>query len=83
MPAKVVDAVAEFVYGPLAEAPLRMGKPLKDDLEGLMSARRGSYRILYRVDEASQTIVVVRIAHRSHAIALGDGVTRAARCCAS
>jgi mRNA-degrading endonuclease RelE of RelBE toxin-antitoxin system len=44
-----------------------VGKALRGDLEGLSSARRGEYRVLYRLNEADQSILVVRISHRSHA----------------
>jgi mRNA-degrading endonuclease RelE of RelBE toxin-antitoxin system len=31
------------------------------------SARRGSYRVLYEIDDGSQVVTVIRIAHRSGA----------------
>ncbi len=49
----------------IAEAPRRMGKPLKLELEGLWSARRGYYRIVYRIDEESHRVEVVTVDHRS------------------
>lgn len=33
-------------------------------LEGIWSARRGTYRVLYRIDEDHHEIVVLRIDHR-------------------
>jgi len=51
IPPRVVPAVLEFIYGPLTENPRRVGKPLRDDFAGEWSARRGSYRILYRLDD--------------------------------
>jgi mRNA-degrading endonuclease RelE of RelBE toxin-antitoxin system len=51
LPEKVGTAVIEFLYGSLAAVPYRAGKPLKLDLEGLHSARRGDYRIIYRIDD--------------------------------
>ena len=64
---RVTPAIVEFLFGPLAEAPHRVGKALRGDLEGLSSARRGEYRVLYRFNEADQSILVVRISHRSQA----------------
>lgn len=49
----------------IADAPHRVGKPLRLELEGLWSARRGSYRIIYRIDEARRRVEVVTIDHRS------------------
>ena len=51
LPEKVAAAVVEFLYGSLAESPHRVGKPLKLGLEGLHSARRGDYRVIYRIDD--------------------------------
>ena len=61
----VAAAVIEFMLGPLTEAPTVVGKPLQRELQGYWSARRGSYRIVYRLDHDAERIVVVRIEHRS------------------
>ena len=65
LPEKVAAAVVEFLYGSLAANPHRVGKPLKLGLEGLHSARRGDYRVIYRVDDNRRRIDVVTIEHRS------------------
>ncbi|AXH96947.1 type II toxin-antitoxin system RelE family toxin [Ornithinimicrobium avium] len=62
LPEKVATAAIEFIYGPLASNPQRVGKALRFDLEGLHSARRGSYRIIYRIDER---VTVIAIEHRA------------------
>ncbi len=67
LPEKVATAVIEFVYGPLAENPHRVGKPLRFELDGLQVARRGGYRVLYEIDDDAQRIVVHVIDHRSSA----------------
>ncbi len=64
LPEKVAAAAVEFIYGPLARNPHRVGKALRIELEGLHSARRGDYRIIYRIDE---TVTVVAIDHRADA----------------
>jgi mRNA-degrading endonuclease RelE of RelBE toxin-antitoxin system len=61
----VAGAIVEFMVGPLVEAPTVLGKPLQRDLSGYWSARRGSYRVIYRLDDDRHQIVVVRIEHRS------------------
>jgi len=41
------------------------GKPLTRDLAGYEFARRGAYRVVYRIDDAAGAVHVVRIDHRS------------------
>jgi mRNA interferase RelE/StbE len=65
LPAKVATAVVEFLYGSLAENPHRVGKPLKLGLEGMRSARRGDYRVIYRIDDDQRLVTVIAIEHRS------------------
>ena len=54
--------MVEFIFGPLAENLHRVGKPLRFDLEGLHSARRGSYRVIYRIEAR---VSIIAIDHRS------------------
>jgi len=65
LPARVAAAVVEFMLGPLLDAPERVGKPLQRELTGYWSARRGAYRIVYRLDPDADTVRVVRVEHRS------------------
>ena len=65
IPPRILPAVLEFIYGPLTENPRRVGKPLRDDFEGEWSARRGSYRVLYSLDDARQLITISRVSHRA------------------
>jgi len=65
MPEKVSSAVVEFLYGSLAVNPRRVGKPLKLGLEGLHSARRGDYRVIYRSDDTVHRVEALAIEHRS------------------
>jgi len=62
LPEKVAAAAIEFIYGALATNPRRVGKPLRRDLEGLHSARRGDFRIVYRIAEV---VTIVAIDHRA------------------
>ena len=64
LPEKVATAVIEFLYGSLAASPHRVGKPLKLGLEGLHSARRGDYRVIYRIDDHQRQVTVIAIEHR-------------------
>jgi mRNA interferase RelE/StbE len=63
--AGVAAAIVEFMLGPLVEQPTVVGKPLQRELTGYWSARRGAYRIIYRLDHDRQQVLVVRIQHRS------------------
>jgi mRNA interferase RelE/StbE len=65
LPMAVVDAVLELMRGDLAEEPKRVGKPLGGSLVGQWSARRGVYRILYKIDEDAEQIMVLDIGHRA------------------
>ena len=65
LPEKVATAVVEFLYGSLAASPHRVGKPLKLGLDGLRSARRGDYRVIYRISDQQRLVTVVAIEHRS------------------
>jgi mRNA interferase RelE/StbE len=65
LPEKIATAVIEFLYGSLAENPHRVGKPLKLGLEGMRSARRGDYRVIYRIDDDQRLVTVLAIEHRS------------------
>ena len=56
---KVATAAVEFIYGGLAENPQRASKALRNELEGLHSVRRGSYRIIYRIGGQSITIMAI------------------------
>ena len=67
LPESVAAAVLELITGPMLDSPRRVGVALRDDLEGLWSARRGTYRVLYRIDDARREVVVLRVAHRRHA----------------
>jgi mRNA interferase RelE/StbE len=62
---KVATAVVEFLYGSLAASPHRVGMPLKLGLNGLHNARRGDFRVIYRVDDQQRRVTVVGIEHRS------------------
>ncbi len=65
IPPRIVPAIIEFAYGDLAGSPRRVGKSLGRDLAGTFSARRGPYRVLYAIDDETQTVEIVRVDHRS------------------
>lgn len=65
LPEKIAAACVEFIFGPLADNPQRVGKPLRGELGGLHSARRGDYRVIYGVVEDTRTVEIVHIDRRS------------------
>jgi len=67
LPEKVATAVVEFAYGSLAANPRRVGKALKLNLEGLHGARRGDYRVLYRIHTDQHRVDVIAVEHRADA----------------
>jgi len=67
LPEKVATAVYEFIVGPLLDDPHRVGKPLEPPLAPAWSARRGSYRIVYLLDDNRRVVEVTAIRHRADA----------------
>ncbi|BBZ48660.1 type II toxin-antitoxin system RelE/ParE family toxin [Mycobacterium heidelbergense] len=65
LPPRVRSAVVEFAFGDLSREPRRVGKPLRRELTGAFSARRGPYRILYRIDDERTTVWILRVDHRA------------------
>ena len=64
LPEKVREAALAAILGPIAANPQRLGKPLLGELEGLHSARRGDYRIIYEIFDDEQTVLIHRVHHR-------------------
>jgi mRNA interferase RelE/StbE len=67
LPEVVAAACWEFLSGALAENPQRVGKPLRGELEGRYSSRRGEFRIIYRIVEDRIRIEVINLRHRRDA----------------
>jgi mRNA-degrading endonuclease RelE of RelBE toxin-antitoxin system len=64
LPEAVAIAAFEFITGPLLEQPHRVGKRLLPPLNDRYSARRGTYRVIYRIDDDARVVTVVDIGHR-------------------
>lgn len=65
LPEKIATACVELIFGPLVEDPRKVGKPLRDELVGLRSARRGDYRIVYAIVESTRRIEILQVGRRS------------------
>lgn len=64
LPESVAVAAFEFITTALAENPQRVGKALREPLAPLYSARRGEYRVIYRILDEQVVIEIVSVAHR-------------------
>jgi len=67
LPVTAAFAAWEFIMGPLRREPRRVGAPLRKPYEGLWRARRGEYRVRYRIDEKRRTLYIVDVDHRRDA----------------
>jgi mRNA interferase RelE/StbE len=64
LPEAVAVAVINFVTTALVDNPRRVGKQLRNDLAGIWSARRGTYGVLYRINDDLGEVIVLRVEHR-------------------
>jgi mRNA-degrading endonuclease RelE of RelBE toxin-antitoxin system len=67
LPLEVAIAAMETIERAIAVNPSRVGKPLDEPFDGYYSARRGTYRIIYRIEEAKRTVEIHSIRHRRDA----------------
>jgi len=67
LPLKIAMAAWAFVDGPLRDNPQRVGHALRAPVEGDWSARRGTYRVRYRIDEDKHAVIVLDIPPRAEA----------------
>jgi mRNA interferase RelE/StbE len=67
LPETVAVAAYEFITGPLLADPHRIGKRLLPPMNDRFSARRGTYRVIYRIDDKDRIVTVVDVAHRRDA----------------
>lgn len=66
LPAEIAATAAAFITGPLLDNPKRVGKPLREELTGIYSARLGrDWRVLYEIDETRHAVIVLDVRHRA------------------
>jgi len=63
----VAAAAYEVITGPLLREHYRVGKRLLPPMDDRFSARRGTYRIIYRIDDKNRIVTVVDVDHRRDA----------------
>lgn len=67
-PDAAAAAAVEFITGPLLANPYRVGKPLREELLGIHSARLArDWRVLYEIDDVKRAVIVLDIRHRGTA----------------
>jgi mRNA-degrading endonuclease RelE of RelBE toxin-antitoxin system len=62
---KTATAVVEYTHAVVAKNPRQAGHELHFELEGMYSARRGDFRVIYTIDDEATTVRVVAIGHHS------------------
>ncbi|WP_422665467.1 type II toxin-antitoxin system RelE family toxin [Williamsia sp.] len=67
LPEALAAAFFEFITGPLADNPRRVGKPLQNELAGTYAARRGEFRVIYDIIDDRARIEASSIRHRRDA----------------
>lgn len=67
LPESVAFAAYDFLIGPLLENSHRVGKRLRPPLEDRHSARRGTHRVIYSIDDEQRRVTVVGVVRRSDA----------------
>ena len=67
LPPRIAQAIVEFATVTLPRNPEQLSKPLRGEFEGLRSARRGDYRVVFRLLADARVLLVVRVAHRADA----------------
>ncbi len=66
LPEKVAAAVYEFITTATLDNPRRVGRQLLlPPYAGTWSARRGTYRVLYEIDDEQAVVVVTAIDRRA------------------
>lgn len=72
LPHDVAAAAIEVITGPLLLNPRRVGKPFREELRGIYSARLArDWRVLYEIDAAAHAVIVLDVRHRGSAYRRG------------
>ena len=67
LPEAVAAACTNFLHDVLSKDPRRVGKPLRGQLAGRYSARRGEFRVIYEIHDDRVVVRVITIRHRRDA----------------
>jgi mRNA interferase RelE/StbE len=61
LPKSIAFAAHELIVGPLLDNPQRVGKRLRPPLDDRHRARRGTYRVISRIDDDHRRVTVVGV----------------------
>lgn len=67
LPEAAAWACYEFLNGPLLDDRHRVGAPLRAPFAGHWRARRGEYRVRYKIDDDDRVVTVLDVSHRRDA----------------
>jgi addiction module RelE/StbE family toxin len=61
---KTKTLIKKAIEERLTKDPIEFGKPLRYSLKGHRRLRVSDYRVVYRISEESNTVIIVAIKHR-------------------
>jgi mRNA interferase RelE/StbE len=64
LPASLRPVIQRAIKERLAVDPIGFGKPLQYNYKGYRRLRVGKYRVVYRIDNSSHTVIIAAIKHR-------------------
>lgn len=64
LPKKIQSAIKKAIDERLMMDPIGFGKPLRYSLKGHRRLRVSDYRIVYRIEPKTNTVLIVAIKHR-------------------
>jgi len=64
LPLKIKRIIKQVIEERLIIDPIGNGKPLKYMLKGYRSCRVGDYRIIYKIEQKKNEIIIAAIQHR-------------------
>ncbi len=67
LPAQYKETIKHAIEKRLMVDPIQFGKPLRYSLKGHRRLRVSDYRIVYRIEPETKTVVIVAIKHRKDA----------------
>lgn len=65
LPHRASGAIVGFITATLPGDPRPLSRPLRHELSGWRVARRGDYRVTFRILEDNRLLLIGRIEHRS------------------
>jgi mRNA interferase RelE/StbE len=64
LPKKIKSTIKKAIEERLMIDPVGFGKPLRYSLKGHRRLRVGDYRIVYRIESDTRSVIVIAIKHR-------------------